>query len=303
MKKKKLISMLLIGSIIASIGLAGCGNKTETTNKTTNNTEDNTTEDVSVSNDNSDNEITDTIILEKNAKIPKGCKYVSSDGTEYKEGENMPDSSAFGDSFITNDYVYNRDIYSWIAKKVLDKSKAEYEPICEMINGEAVTSMYETFNNCINLEKAPKIPQSIISMNNTFYKCTSLTEAPEIPESVKEMNGTFASCTNLTVAPVIPESVTKMNDTFFNCKNLQKAPIIPSGVTDINNIFNDCINLKGDVIINTNIDLLDGLQYSKCFNNCAQDSEHAIVLKGICPCLEDIKVTGYNDGQYITIEP
>ena len=44
MKKKKLISMLLISSIIASMGLVGCGNN-ENTDKVTNDTEVNITED------------------------------------------------------------------------------------------------------------------------------------------------------------------------------------------------------------------------------------------------------------------
>ena len=45
MNKKKLISTLLIGSMVASIGLVGCGSKNETTDKITNDVEANVTED------------------------------------------------------------------------------------------------------------------------------------------------------------------------------------------------------------------------------------------------------------------
>ena len=164
---------------------------------------------------------------------------------------------------------------------------------------ESVTHMYSTFIYCSNLIKAPIIPENIIMLNGTFICCSNLIEAPKIPEGVNDMVSTFAFCDSLIKAPTIPESVTDIGGMFGGCKSLTEAPIIPESVTNMNSTFFDCAALKGIVNINAN-NLTD---IRGCFDGSAKDAEHKIVLKGTCPQLETLKSTGFNNGQFITVEP
>ena len=83
------------------------------------------------------------------------------------------------------------------------------------------------------------------------------------------------------------EPVTSIDSTFYNCGNMITSPKIPESVINMNHTFYGCKSLKGDVIINArNLTNTDG-----CFEDCAQDESHAIVLKGICPQLETLKNT------------
>ena len=163
----------------------------------------------------------------------------------------------------------------------------------------SVTVMEATFSNCTSLTKAPEIPSSVTVMRATFNNCTSLTTAPEIPSSVTDMIQTFKNCRNLTKAPAIPQSVIVMAETFFNCTSLTTAPEIPSSVTVMKATFMNCTNLKGDVIINAR----NVTNTGSCFDNCAKDSAHAITLKGTCPQLAELKLTGWNEGQFIKVQP
>ena len=196
-----------------------------------------------------------------------------------------------------------------------------------------VTDMTGTFYSCIALTTAPQISSNVTDMSWTFYSCTALTTAPEIPNNVTNMSCTFNSCTALTTAPEVPNSVTNMDGTFYYCIALKTyegssdtdgdfsnyaiprnvtsmtstfcfcnlltaAPVIPNSVTNMTYTFVGCTSLKGTITINA-----DPSSYSQCFENCAQDESHRITLTGSSMMLNELKVTGYNNGQYITVVP
>lgn len=68
-------------------------------------------------------------------------------------------------------------------------NKAEFPPNVKIID--------EAFKNCINMKKAPAVPESVESMSNTFQNNASLVEAPVIPANVQDVSGCFQECTNL----------------------------------------------------------------------------------------------------------
>lgn len=127
-----------------------------------------------------------------------------------------------------------------------------------------VTSLDRTFLGCVDLEYAPKIPDSVTNMANTFDSCTSLEQAPEIPNSVTNMWGTFYGCTSLEQAPEIPEKVDKMFITFENCSNL-----------------------RGYITINAN-----PTSYDFCFKGAGNNADEPIVLRGKSNILQKLANTG-----------
>lgn len=76
-----------------------------------------------------------------------------------------------------------------------------------------------------------------------------------------------------------------------------QVPTIPNSVTDMTSTFYGCTSLTGTITINAN-----PTNYSSCFYNCAKDESHSITLTGSSTKLNELKATGYNSGQYITVE-
>ncbi len=133
-------------------------------------------------------------------------------------------------------------------------------------NYGAVTSMFMTFKDCIQLKVQPKIPTTVTKLEYTFWNCinldtlyklhngvatieglymncASIIEIPELPTSVTNLTSTFAK-TNISVAPKIPDSVTNMYNTFDRCVNLAETPYIPDSVINFANTFRGCIKLE-----------------------------------------------------------
>ncbi len=92
--------------------------------------------------------------------------------------------------------------------------------------------------------------------------------------------------------------VNTMMHTYFECTSLVTAPIIPDTANDIQYLFGGCTALKGNVTIDANPTV-----YTGCFTGTAQDSTHSIVIKGVASTetKNNLKSTGYNNGQYITV--
>ena len=226
--------------------------------------------------------------------VPEGGTYKLSNGTVYNSGEQLPCGygSKNGDIYVYGDYEY---CYNYRANtnwqynsqngwgvKVLDKTKTEYGPILETINGKMITNMAGTFYQCANLISIPEIPNSVTEMLRTFaectaltdvsnliipnsvteiqyifYNCTSLTDLSDfaIPDSVKEMNFAFGGCTSLEAAHAIPSSVVYMRNAFIRCTSLVVAPDMSkaTGVSDIFGAFENCTSLTGTLEIHCHL--------------------------------------------------
>ena len=96
-----------------------------------------------------------------------------------------------------------------------------------------VTSLDSTFLGCIDLEYAPKIPDSVTNMSSTFSGCTSLEQAPEIPDSVTDMWGTFSGCSNLRGYITINANPTSYDFCFKDAGNNADEPIVLRGKSNI----------------------------------------------------------------------
>ena len=139
-----------------------------------------------------------------------------------------------------------------------------------------VTSMYNTFYNCTDLQKAPEIPSTVVCMWSTyqgctkltegkvgsqvinlwncFMDCTSLTTSPILPNTVENMMQMFYRCTELNNVSNIPNSVTSLQSTFYGCTKLESVPDIPDNVITLSATFLGCTNLKKAPKIGENVE-------------------------------------------------
>lgn len=114
---------------------------------------------------------------------------VDIDGDEY---EYFTLSTIIGDY----KYIFDLEIGGW-SVHVLDKTKMEYGPIEDEINGIPVRSLDYTFHWCKNLRVAPAIPKSVTHMSGTFVMCENLEDVSKvvIPDAVfYTIEQIFGSC-------------------------------------------------------------------------------------------------------------
>lgn len=116
---------------------------------------------------------------------------------------------------MEGDYIYNyfaykddASIVGWWAS-VKDPSKTSYVNIAPSKFGVPVIKV--EYENCINLIKAPVIPDGIIFMDSSFGNCSSLTEAPIIPSSVRDVTNCFYECTSLSGSIEVNATLTDMS--------------------------------------------------------------------------------------------
>lgn len=174
----------------------------------------------------------------------------------------------------------NTNINGWCVK-VLDKTKTEYDPILESINGEPVVCMCYTFSQCKELEVSPIIPQSVISLSTTFGDCVKLATAPEIPNDVTFMGQAFQGCSSLAEPPILPEVAFNLSSAFRNCTNLRTAPVIPKSANMIHYMFDGCVNLTGAITIHSTPGYYDyclrGTQITQILGDCVESRKAAIL--------------------------
>ena len=206
----------------------------------------------------------------------------NSSGTQGGEDGTQTEEPQIGDKFRTEDYEYcygcsYEEFEGWILSnyegwgvRVLDTTKETYaeiesDEIKSELKGKPITSMRHTFKRCLNLRKAPTIPNTVIDLEETFCYCTALTESPIIPEGVRIMNSAFTGCIAMKKVSVIPSTVELMDYT-----------------------FNDCWSLEGEIEINAN-----PTDYGLCFMDSGSKG-NGIVLKGSSTMLEELASTKNN---------
>ena len=174
-----------------------------------------------------------------------------------------------GDIYEYGDYIYTYSecrrgilagVIGWdvnLNLEVTDRTKSQYGPILEKINGQPIVNLYGTFEDCTNLQQSPTIPKTVAGMISTFYNCSSLVEAPVIPNSIISIDRAFHNCTALCTAPNIINcnNITSLCETFWNCKNLKTYTgstdpdgdfsnwKVPNGVTSMEYTFYNCTSL------------------------------------------------------------
>lgn len=159
--------------------------------------------------------------------IPVGTVYYIEKTNETIVGNGLnhfPDTVNMGDLFSTADYNYHyvtggQGRIGWMVH-VKDKNKRSYAPLLEEINGKPLIFMTNAFEDCVNMEVAPQIPDCVQDMILAFSGCVALKEPPELPISLHIMNGVFMNCRNLTRAPCIPVFVLSMDYAFQGCTSV-----------------------------------------------------------------------------------
>lgn len=266
---KRLLVYFMV--LVLAFGMTACKNNTENGG--------NKESSQIVSSEKNDVNSNNVVIVAKmvaEGTIPKGCKYTAEDGKVYNEGDKFPSKLSDGDMFEDGSYIYKYNYVAdsfagkdpWIQIKsmprgwgvyVAEKNRISYRNMYSVINGGRVTNIYNTFEMCSLLEKAPKLSEYAENLNFAFMACSSLTEAPEIPLTVKDMRSTFVYCEKLEKAPKIPEGVVDMSETFSGCTALKSVENIPSTVKDLNFVFANCTNLSGRINIDANADIFDSM--------------------------------------------
>lgn len=142
---------------------------------------------------------------------------------------------------------------------------------------ETVTSMYGTFNGCINIRSLPEsfaLPPSLENFTNTFFGCKSLVSLPagfRIPATCKKLDAPFAWCSSLKTLPEgfsIPQGVESIEGFFFGCSGLESLPssfVVEDGVKNMTNTFKGCTSLSADVEIPRSV-----TKMNSCFENAGQ---------------------------------
>ncbi len=225
------------------------------------------------SNTETDIETEPEVIIEEYI-VPKGCIYYTPYGS-YSEGMNVDVPLEQGHRLETKDYIYTygeRDFgygnrfFGWDVK-VINREQTEYEDLLGSIKGEKLLMMNYTYDGCVNMKKAPKIPEGVENLYFTYSDCDSMEVAPIMPEGVNWMYFTFYNCDSLRIVPVIPGGVERMEHTFeecvnletvseisgsvkyweytfYNCEKLANIPDIPEGAYSLEGAFSACMSLK-----------------------------------------------------------
>ena len=163
------------------------------------------------------------------------------------------------------------------------------------MNLSGVTSLQNTFQDCLKLEKIPVLyAPNATTMRNSFYGCDSLKKV-EIKDltSVTDMNSSFRNCDELreVTGENLPTGVTDFFTTFYEskkllrvsefntanavavnhmfgyCNELEEAQTIDLSSFDgsILNIFTDCYKIKSAKFININSKITNA---QGAFRNC-----------------------------------
>lgn len=146
---------------------------------------------------------------------------------------------------VKGDYKYTRYEDTGWSVETTDKTKTEYGPIENEIDGIPVVSLDFTFHHCDKLVNPPVIPNTVKLMRHTFQGCFQIANLGDynIPNSVEYLDSAFADCKNMTIAPQIPNSVINITNTFLNCVSLKEMPKIPDNIKQIGT-FDGCISLN-----------------------------------------------------------
>ena len=224
--------------------------------------------------------------------VPEGGTYTCKDGTIYGAEETLACGykSQYGD--IYEDEWYSYSVSSTWSVDTKDKTLVEYGPLMTTINGKNVASLGFTFKDCVNMKKAPAIPETITNMYGTFEGCTQLVDLSNvvIPEGVTTLQQTFKYCSSIVEAPVIHDKITYLWQTFEYCTSLKTVSAIPSSVDKMQYAFDGCTSLTG--IITLNAEPAEGY-YSSCFRNVDFKTQN-ITFVGTASLMDSIGATGKN---------
>lgn len=94
-------------------------------------------------------------------------------------------------------------------------------------NTSSVTSMYQTFYNCIYLTNVNVFDTgAVVNMQDMFHGATNLVNAPQLPMgSVTNAAQMFLECTHLTTVPMLDlHSVVCMDSMFYRTERLSSVP-------------------------------------------------------------------------------
>ena len=202
--------------------------------------------------------------------------------SEYTYGDYIYKYEGNGDG-SKEDYVGWHVYLSQQGKDKLKKGGGgKLDPIMETIDGEPITSLYETFKDQEYLVEAPRIPNGVVTLRSAFEGCTSLVTYAGSTAHPGDFSDYY-----------IPLSVQNMSNTFEDCTGMISAPEIPLYVNDPSSIFHDCTSLTGVVVMNATYASTSGEDTNNTFNS-VDFSKQKVTLVGMSPVMDKIGDTGKN---------
>lgn len=119
---------------------------------------------------------------------------------------------------------------------------------CPPIDMTGMTSMYDMFSGCSNLESVSFLNASnITNFSNAFTNCSNMTTFPIIDFSkATYLSFCFGGCKNMVIEGEMDvSSATNLNSTFTNCWKLKNFHLLnTSNVTTLQNTFQGCSALN-----------------------------------------------------------
>lgn len=145
--------------------------------------------------------------------------------------------------------------------------------------------MYSGCSKLIEAELAP----NIVDMTGMFENCINLQAMPNVPDSVDVMDGTFSGCSTLETLTVIPVGVSTMERCFENCEVISGDLTINADCEDFQNMFAGAALATKVNLIGTS-KLLDA--YANTYDGFQENDRYGVFVNGEWP---DASITSYED--------
>jgi hypothetical protein len=222
---------------------------------------------------------TQSDINKKIEESPKGNLCVLHECEQYSDGKLILGSDSDGKLILGSDsdgkLILGSDN---VAILILFKAFYNNHNITNIDMKENVMYIGDSaFENCSNLSRTLRIPNSVMCIGNGAFKdCSNITELEievgvtsigdgafmgcfgiiglTIPNSVKSIgDNAFSGCTSITGHLTIPNSVKSIGDNAFSgCTSITGHLTIPNSVTSIGNgVFAECRTITGLTIPNS----------------------------------------------------
>jgi hypothetical protein len=224
---------------------------------------------------------TQSDINKKIEESPKGNLCVLHECEQYSDGKLILGSDSDGKLILGSDNV---------AILILFKAFYNNHNITNIDMKENVMYIGDSaFENCSNLSRTLRIPNSVMCIGNGAFKdCSNITELEievgvtsigdgafmgcfgiiglTIPNSVKSIgDNAFSGCTSITGHLTIPNSVTSIgNGVFAECRTITGLTI-PNSVTSIGvNAFKNCIGINESLTIPNSVTNIGENAFASC---------------------------------------
>lgn len=143
-----------------------------------------------------------------------------------------------------------------------------------LANATSLRQSNMMFRGCSKLVSIT-MPPNLKIMESMFEDCINLQIMPSIPESVTNMNTAFRGCTALSTLSTIPSNVETMSSCFENCEFIEGTATINANPIEMGNAFQGaCVATTLD--LNGSSVILDAFANSNNYGNITVNGQKPI---------------------------